>query len=88
MDDNLASFMELSAAVEAAQKRMADSYMELQAEYQRAMHEATQRYSRSLEPSGGAAATDDDADAAASGEPASFEEGADSVYTDLGTASS
>jgi hypothetical protein len=88
MEDNVANFMELAAAVESAQKRMAEQYREVQAEYERAMYEATQRYQRSLEPGGGAAATDDDADAAASGEPTSFEEGADSVYKDLGTASS
>jgi len=88
-EKNLTAFMALAAQVEIAQKRMADQYREVQSEYERALNEATAKYQKDVAPvaPGDGAAAADDTDAAASGEPQTYEEGADEIYKDIGTAS-
>ena len=83
----MAEFMALAAAIETAQQQMAQQYRDIQADYERAMNEAVLRYQRSIAAmsGGGPAAADDDADAPASGEPQSYEQGADQIFGDIGT---
>lgn len=87
-DTMLAEFLALSAQIEQAQKKMTEKYQAANAEYERLMNEAVQRYQKAMAgiADGGPAAANDDADATASEQPQTFEEGADDIYTDIGTA--
>jgi hypothetical protein len=87
-DTMLAEFLALSAQIEQAQKKMTEKYQAANAEYERLMNEAVQRYQKAMSgiADGGSVAAGDDADATASEQPQTFEEGADDIYTDIGTA--
>ena len=89
MDEKLTSeFMVMAAQVEKAQQRMCEQYQAASREYERLMNEAVARYTRALGETSGGSAAADGADAAAAEQPKSFEEGADDIFADIGTADS